>query len=398
MKSNTPLIIKYLQAKAVRKHLPLTGTFELSPCCNMDCRMCYVRKTRKEVEKSGGEISPQKWLEMGKTCRDAGMLFILLTGGEPFLYQGFREVYTGLKKMGLLVSINSNGTMIDESVLEWLKEDPPTRINMTLYGGSNETYERLCRNPNGFDQAIEAAKRIKNAGIDIHFNASMTPYNKDDLEDIFRIGQELGIRVRASSYMFPPMRKDESLIGCGDRITAEEAGAYTAKIDQLRLLPEEFLQRARAMRDNKLLFSENECDIEIEKGEKEPLRCQAGRSAFWINWKGEMSPCGMMTQPVTFPFKDGFKKAWDQLLIETEKLYMPPKCKKCKKKDICSVCGASSFTETGVYGEVPEYICEMTDSLLRHTEEILKEIEKKDKIDNKKGKDSGNREDLVNRG
>ena len=377
MKTNMPLMVKYLQSKAVKQHLPLSGTFELTPCCNMNCRMCYVRKSRQEVDALGGEISVEQWLEMGRRARDAGMLFVLLTGGEPFLYKGFREVYTGLKKMGLYISINSNGTMITDEVVDWLRRDPPVRINMTLYGGSNATYERLCRNPKGFDQAIAAAKRLLAAGIPLGFNASMTPYNIDDLEEIFRIGAELGVRVRASSYMFPPMRRDESMVGCGDRFTAEDAGRFETKIDQLRLLPEQFKQRAQAMRCNKLLFAEEEEQLETEF--KEPLRCQAGRSAFWINWKGEMSPCGMMTQPLTYPFRDGFETAWDQLLLETQKLYMPPKCVSCKKRDVCSVCGASSFTETGAYGVVPEYICRMTDSMIRHTEEALRELEKKQK-------------------
>ena len=373
MKTNMPLMVKYLQSKAVKNHIPLSGTFELTPCCNMNCRMCYVRKSRQEVDACGGEISVEQWLEMGRRCRDAGMLFILLTGGEPFLYPGFREVYTGLKKMGLFISINSNGTMITDEVVEWLKQDPPTRINMTLYGGSNETYARLCRNPKGFDQAVAAAKRLKAAGIELHFNASMTPYNIDDLDEIFRIAEELHVRVRASSYMFPPMRKDESMVGYNDRFTAEEAGRFAVAIDQKRLFPDQFLQRARAMRSNKLLFAEEES--EIDPTFQEPLRCQAGRSAFWINWKGEMAPCGMMVKPVTYPFRDGFETAWQQLMAETQKLYMPPKCVNCKKRDVCSVCGASSFTETGKYGIVPDYICQMTDSMIRHTEEALCHLE-----------------------
>ena len=369
MKTNTPLMVKYLQNKASRSHIPLSGTFELTPCCNMDCRMCYVRKTRQEVDALGGEISPKQWIEMGKICRDNGMLFLLLTGGEPFLYHGFREVYSELKKLGLFLSINSNGTMISQETVDWLKQDPPTRINMTLYGGSNATYERLCRNPKGFDQAVAAAKRLLDAGIPLHFNASMTPYNIDDLDEIFRIGEELGVRVRASSYMFPPMRRDESMVGCGDRFNAEDAGQFAAKIDLLRLLPEHFRERAQAMRNNELLHAEEES--ELDESFREPLRCHAGKSAFWINWKGEMSPCGMMTQPISHPFRDGFLPAWNEIVEATNQLYMPPKCVSCKKRDVCSVCGASAFTETGTYGQVPHYICDMTDSMIRHTEELL---------------------------
>lgn len=69
------------------------------------------------------------------------MLFLLLTGGEPFLRKDFRQIYTELKKLGLLISINTNATLIDEETVEWLKKDPPMKVNVTLYGGGNETYK-----------------------------------------------------------------------------------------------------------------------------------------------------------------------------------------------------------------------------------------------------------------
>ena len=142
-----PPITEYLHAKASRLHIPLSGTFELTPVCNMNCKMCYVRMSRAEQEAVHPLRTAKEWLELGKTARDRGMLYLLLTGGEPFLRPDFREILSGLHQMGLLITINSNGTLIDENVVEWLKESPPVRINITLYGASDETYERMCGNP-----------------------------------------------------------------------------------------------------------------------------------------------------------------------------------------------------------------------------------------------------------
>ena len=38
-----PQITGYLHEKAARLGVPLSGSFELTPCCNMACKMCYVR-------------------------------------------------------------------------------------------------------------------------------------------------------------------------------------------------------------------------------------------------------------------------------------------------------------------------------------------------------------------
>ena len=76
----------YLYAKACKMRIPLNGTFELSPVCNLACKMCYVRKTQKEVmESSRGILKLDDWRKIAIEARKAGMLEILLTGGEPLL-------------------------------------------------------------------------------------------------------------------------------------------------------------------------------------------------------------------------------------------------------------------------------------------------------------------------
>ena len=163
-------ITKYLMAKAVRQKLPLSGCFELSPLCNMDCRMCYVRMSRAEQEAIAPLRTAQEWLQLGKEARDQGMLYLLLTGGEVFLRKDFREIYEGLHQMGIILEINSNGTLIDEETVAWLSAMPPQRINITLYGASDATYERLCRNPKGFTQVTRAIRLLKEAGIMVRLN------------------------------------------------------------------------------------------------------------------------------------------------------------------------------------------------------------------------------------
>ena len=155
------MISDYLYRKASIKKIPLNGTFELSPVCNFSCKMCYIRKTAAQLKQEGKSLIPwQKWLNLAGECREAGMLYLLLTGGEPFLYPGFRELYRELHKMGFLISINTNGTLIDDEVIAWLKEAAPHRVNITLYGTSRETYERICENGNGYDRAVDAILKL----------------------------------------------------------------------------------------------------------------------------------------------------------------------------------------------------------------------------------------------
>lgn len=114
VKTIEPVIASYLSDKAIKNKIPLSGTFELSPICNMDCKMCYVKMTKSEVEKVGRLRTTDEWIKIAEDAREAGMLFLLITGGEPLLYKGFKELYLKLVKMGLIITINTNATLIDE--------------------------------------------------------------------------------------------------------------------------------------------------------------------------------------------------------------------------------------------------------------------------------------------
>ncbi len=92
---NPTTLERMLLDRAKRVRTPANGSIELLPLCNMNCDMCYVRLSRREMEAQGRLRTAEEWLEVGRQMKEAGVLFLLLTGGEPFLYPEFRKVYLG---------------------------------------------------------------------------------------------------------------------------------------------------------------------------------------------------------------------------------------------------------------------------------------------------------------
>lgn len=45
--------------------------------------------------------------------------------------------------------INTNATLIDETIANFLEKNKPRMINISLYVESNDTYAKLCNNPMG---------------------------------------------------------------------------------------------------------------------------------------------------------------------------------------------------------------------------------------------------------
>ena len=363
------MISDYLFRKAGIKRIPLNVTMELSPVCNFQCKMCYVRKTEAQIRKEGKTIRTwEQWLELAKELREAGTLFILLTGGEPFLYPHFKELYLELHRMGFLIMINTNGTMIDEDTLDWLKDAAPYRINLTLYGGSRETYGRICGNSAGYDKAMFALRSLKKLGISTAINASMIPENADDLETIMSVGRELDITTRVSTYMFPPVRRD-----------AEETDS--------RFTPEEsadmFMRKALFSLDEAgrlEFFRGHFCPIEPKEEEswgdhkEEFMKCRAGRSSFWISWDGTMCACGLMPFPKTFDAFDGkMLEHWYELTDAVRVEPVLSACAGCEMRRVCRPCAATVYAESGkIDGRVP-YLCQLAQCTTERIQNYLKE-------------------------
>ena len=365
-----PRLTEYLHMKASRIKTPISGTFELSPLCNMDCKMCYIKMSKEKQESIARLRTKEEWIELAQKAKEKGMLFLLLTGGEPFLVKDFKELYIELHKMGFCISINSNGTMIDEDVIEWLKHYPPMRINMTLYGASNETYGRLCNNPKGFMQVTKAISLLKENNIQVKLNCSVTPYNKDDLKQMMDFAEEHDLVIQATSYMFPPLRKDKTKIGQNNRFIAEDAALYEAYISAYSNGFDRFKDYIES---GQLALYDADDDCGVVEGDH--MRCRAGITSFWMTWEGKMLPCGMIPDEGKDPWEVGFDEAWENAKNIVNEITLPVKCAGCGKKDECRACAAMVYTETGTYDKVPQYRCEMTKNYPEACKKVLKELE-----------------------
>lgn len=366
-------ISRHLHSRAAKAGIPLSGTFELTPCCNLSCKMCYVRKPRTEVEAEGGLMSADEWIALAEKCREKGMLYLLLTGGEPLTHPEFRRIYTAVKRLGFVVSINTNGTLIDDDMVQFLAADPPARVNMSLYGANRETYESLCGVPEAFDRALNAVKAMRREGIRVKINYSVTQYNCADLTGILAIVEENDCNVQIASYMFPPLRRDGTKIGENDRLTAQEDAQFTVISEKMRFSDEKFKARCKARVER----SGGTVDDECMDAPTEHIRCRAGTTAFWVDWNGDVSLCGMIPLPSANIRQTDFDTAWQKVREDTARILMPPKCTACADREVCSVCAASCYCETGGFEQAPEYLCQRTRALVAESEKALDAEEEK---------------------
>lgn len=330
MRDSMDGFMQILEHDAYQNCIPLKGTFELTARCNFDCNMCYVHLNEKQIKKQGRELTNEEWLEIARQAKEAGMLYLTLTGGEVFVRPGFRELYEELSKMGFLINILSNGYGIDETVMEWLKEIPPYQLRFTLYGASDETYERVCKVKNGFTKVSHAIDLVKEAKIPFYLVGTIVKENVEDFEKMCEFAHEKNLFFRASTAVLKSNR------GVEKDIESHRIEMVKAVGDEIKEYPE--------LKD---LLSV----------------CGSYRKGFWITWNGNMQLCSFMNEPNISVIDQSFSKVWKKLLTKLQEIKMPEACTDCKYSKFCLRCPGVLMAECGSFRDVNESFCERAKSL-----------------------------------
>lgn len=353
-------ISRYLSEKAGSMGVPISGTFELTSRCNFNCKMCYVHEQKNKEDLRARELSVDQWLDIAEEAKSQGLLFLLLTGGEAMIRDDFLELYQKLSVMGFRVSINTNGSLLSEEVMECFRKCPPGRVNVSLYGASEDTYEELCE-VRAMGRVKKAIHELRQAGISVRTTMMLTTYNCRDMEEVYRFAKDEDTMIGLSSYIFPPIRLDDQSVGCNQgRLSAGAAGKYMVRREKLMLSEEEFDRHARWALDDKKPVPILKDAVETLG---EPVMCMAGRGSFWITWDGKLRPCGLMMEPETDVLAAGFTDAWEKIRHMTEQIRLPIECKTCKDKELCRVCAAMCQSETGKFDQRPDYVCRMAEAM-----------------------------------
>ena len=258
--------------------------------------------------------------------------------------------------MGFVLTVNTNGTLIDEGWADFFARHKPWRVNITLYGSSEETYEKLCRCPSGYEKAVKAVRLLKERGVDVKINGSATRLNRQDMAEIYRIGRELDAPVHMDCYMIPALHERGLPQDRQTRLDPESAARAEVEALRAELGPE-------GLREYAGLIA---AEIENEKKEYGTgIFCLAGNCSFTVNWQGELRPCVSLSEPSAPVFERGFEAAWQEIRDKAKGLHMNEKCGGCPLRPLCKVCPAAARLETGAYDGVPEYLCRNAQELYR---------------------------------
>jgi radical SAM protein with 4Fe4S-binding SPASM domain len=330
-----------LNEVAVTERIPLSGSIELTQKCNLRCIHCYYdRNTGSRKRK---EINTKEICSLLDDITEAGCLYFLMTGGEPLLRSDFLEIYRYAKERGLIITLFSNGTLINEQIVDLFQELPPYEVEISLYGATASTYEKVTGIPGSFRKCFDAIELLVKKDIHLRLKTILMNVNSHEFFDIRKIAKDLGVKFRFDAAIFPCFNGDRSPLDY--RVSPQEAVA------------KEFLDEEN-ISDWKRFFKRM-------KGYKLPdsmYHCGAGRASFHIDAFGNLSPC-LMTNTISYDIvKSNFLEGWQKGIfgISELKAFGDIKdCGQCEKIHLCGYCPAFFALENGNESIRSDYVCTM---------------------------------------
>ncbi|MBO5065215.1 MAG: radical SAM protein [Clostridia bacterium] len=315
-----PDAMRQLSRWARENTVPLEATFELTPFCNFDCVMCYVKLTKEQAEKQGEPLSAEKWLEIARQAKDMGTLYLSLTGGEIFAHPHFWEIYGELNKMGFLISLLTNGSLIDEEVIEKFREyGMPYFIKITLYGASNETYFKTCGVNDGFTRVEKAIDLLVAEKVPLKLTATVVKENACDLQKMYNFAREKKIPLQHTISVVQSSRGSEKDILSSRFDFADFPEEITVEMLEKTMNPN---------MDSVFAW------------------CGSYRKAMWVTWHGNLQMCAFVTRPAV-KYSGDLKNDWKSLYEKCENIKNPPQCKNCLWKAFCQRCPGVLCAESG---------------------------------------------------
>lgn len=308
---------KQIWEKAFADGIPISGTFELTPRCNFNCKMCYVHLKAEDIPKHGKEMNAAEWLRIAREAKAAGTTWLCITGGEPLLHPEFETIWRGLAEMGFFLTLQTNASLISGKVVDLLEQYPPRQVKITLYGSNDEVYKAVCGVENGFTRVNDGIHTLMSMGIPVTLVSTIIRQNVEDVQKMAFYAYRHRLPWASTGGIKPSLRGADT-DAAAVRVQENLEAAARAGIE-------------RRIREKKF----------IDPNRKPATYCKDYRLGYWVLWDGMMRFCSFLDEP-NIPVRSlPFAEAWRQLLDYEEQLDWPAECKTCEAARVCLKCMAA---------------------------------------------------------
>ena len=183
---------------------PQKVTLNITNRCNLKCIYCAVSSSKNNP----GDLDLREWGRVIDELAQIKVFNLVISGGEPFLRSDFDAVLKHIFKYHFRISINTNGTIINQPAMTILAESNRLdNVQVSLDGPDEQTHD-MMRGQGSFKKMMDCIDYLKGLDIPLSFNVVVQKNNKDLLPQIVGLARRVGV----SQVSFSPLSPQGSAI------------------------------------------------------------------------------------------------------------------------------------------------------------------------------------------
>ncbi|MBN1483582.1 MAG: radical SAM protein [Chloroflexia bacterium] len=316
--------------------LPLKVSLALTERCNLHCAHCYINQPVSDTQIRTQELSLKQWQGILDQMAAAGVLWIMVTGGEPLLRPDFADFYRYAKRLGFHVILLTNGTLLTPEMADLFVEYPPWEIEITIYGATAATYERVTAVPGSYARFRRGIALLRERGLALTLKAMILTLNVHELPAMRQLAEGSIHTFRYDFEIHSRLDGDRSPLAY--RLSPEEIVALEREDPERMQQWRQFCSRPWQHPNPDLLFN-----------------CGAGLHSLDLDPYGGLYPC-LLTRWLRYDLLNGsLQSALQEFLPAVRKTPLTHNrtCRQCGLYLLCKNCPAWAYCETG-NPEAPE--------------------------------------------
>lgn len=327
--------------------IPLEVHLDLTYRCNNNCLHCWLRiPSDSSIQKK--ELSYNEIRRIVDEARALGVRKWSISGGEPMLREDFYEIFDFITSKAVSYTLNTNGTLITSKIAQLLKRKGNKMV--ALYGATAETYDRVTRNPGGYEQLMQGLQYLKEAGADFVVQLVPMKDNWHEWEKMIEFAKSLSPNLRVGASWLNYSAARDSRIN-NDIYRQRLNPSLVVELDPPYVTFEE---------SNAHNCGHTECNGKFF------YSCIDGMREFHIDPYGGMSFCSYIKDP-TMRYdllKGTVCVGWEKFIpslaeITFDKEEYKSNCGSCELREDCRWCAVYGWLEHGRFSAPVEYLCEV---------------------------------------
>lgn len=302
---------------ALEKLYPFSIHWDITSKCNFKCLHCCV-KDRNHID---SDVSGNDVVDRLKILKTLGAYIVSFTGGEPLLYKDIYMVLQNARELGYEVHLLTNGSCLNDDIISLCKKYD-ILISLSLYGASEDTYEKITGNKTNFDKVITNINKLHENKNKYNFTLNLLKENINEIERINNICNKYGKKAEHNIEI------SSTLLG------STETNSHQINLDDINSIKGKI----------NLIGGKD-----FNKKRNWNHICKVGRSVISIRPTGDITPCYHFPEVIGNIFSDDINGLWNNNLLlnklrEIESSVFED-CINCELSNYCDICLGKNYRE-----------------------------------------------------